>query len=184
MRNRILIFIVALGCGCAGGQVAPRADWNFAVSGDSRNCGDVVVPAIAEGARREHAAFYWHLGDLRHMADDYAGTKVHPDEDYLHEPEHRGRPADKEQYVREAWDDFIQSQIKPFGNIPVFVGIGNHELVNPRTRQEFIAKFSHWLDAPYIKKLRLHDNPEDTQPHTYFHWIQGGVDFVYLDNAT
>src|SRR5437763_12601330 len=86
---------------------APKDDWNFAVSGDSRNCGDVVVPAIAEGARRDHAAFYWHLGDLRHMADDYAGTKVHPDEDYLHEPEHRGKPADKEQYMREAWDDFI-----------------------------------------------------------------------------
>src|SRR5260370_23484900 len=29
--------------------------WNFAVSGDSRNCGDVVMPAIAAGAKKNDA---------------------------------------------------------------------------------------------------------------------------------
>ena len=40
-------------------------EWKFVVSGDSRNCGDAVMPMIAQGAAVEHATFYWHLGDLR-----------------------------------------------------------------------------------------------------------------------
>ena len=155
---------------------APKDDWNFAVSGDSRNCGDVVVPAIAEGVKRDHAAFYWHLGDLRAIYGI--------DEDYLHEPERRGQPPNKEQYLKEAWDDFIQSQIAPFGKTPVFVGIGNHELVPPKTREDFVAKFKPWLDAPPLRKQRLADDAADQQPRTYFHWIQKGVDFISLDNAT
>ena len=34
------------------------AVWRFAVSGDSRNCRDVVMPAIADGAVKDGAAFY------------------------------------------------------------------------------------------------------------------------------
>jgi hypothetical protein len=33
------------------------ADWTFAVSGDSRNCGDFVVPAIAAKVKAEKDAF-------------------------------------------------------------------------------------------------------------------------------
>lgn len=40
------------------------------------------------------------------------------------------------------------------------------------------------LDSAPLKKQRLTDNPDATTPTTYFHWIQGGVDFIYLDNAT
>ena len=39
--------------------------FKFAISGDSRNCGDVVMPAIAAGVERAGADFYWHLGDFR-----------------------------------------------------------------------------------------------------------------------
>src|SRR6266849_1075015 len=40
--------------------------WRFIVSGDSRNCGDVVMPAIAaHSLERYQPSFYWHLGDLR-----------------------------------------------------------------------------------------------------------------------
>jgi hypothetical protein len=39
--------------------------WKFAVSGDSRNCGDIVMPAIAAGVLKSGAEFYWHLGDFR-----------------------------------------------------------------------------------------------------------------------
>jgi hypothetical protein len=153
-----------------------NAEWKFAVSGDSRNCGDVIMPAIAVGAIQNQAAFYWHLGDLRAI---YGA-----DEDYQHAPEHRGKPVEREAYLKNAWDDFIQSQITPFGSMPFFVGIGNHELIAPMTRELFDDKFAKWLDAPQLKKQRLADNPKDTVPKTYFHWIQGGVDFVYLDNAT
>jgi hypothetical protein len=150
--------------------------WNFVVSGDSRNCGDVVMPAIAAGAQKQHAAFYWHLGDLRAI---YGA-----DEDYQHSPEHRGKVVEKDAYLKDAWDDFIQSQIGPFGSMPVFIGIGNHETTLPKTREQFAAKFAKWLDSPPLKQQRLADNPQSTAPRTYFHWIQGGVDFIYLDNAT
>jgi Calcineurin-like phosphoesterase len=156
-------------------QANATSPWTFAVSGDSRNCGDVIMPAIAAGAKEHDAAFYWHLGDLR------ATTFI--DEDYLHEPEHNPAP-DKSYYNKTEWDDFIQSQLNPFGSIPVFVGIGNHETYAPLNREEFITKFAPWLDAPPLRRQRLADNPNDHALRTYFHWIENGVDFVYLDNST
>jgi hypothetical protein len=151
-------------------------DWKFAVSGDSRNCGDVVMPSIAAGAVKNGAAFYWHLGDLRAIYG--------VDEDYQNSPEHRGKTIPKDEYLKDAWDDFIQHQIGAFGSMPVFVGIGNHETTPPKTRDEFASKFAQWLDSATLKKQRLADDPQATTPTTYFHWIQGGVDFIYLDNAT
>src|SRR5262245_46571502 len=56
-------------------QSSANVKWTFAVSGDSRNCGAVIMPAIAAGAS-DTAEFYWHLGDLR------ATSFI--DEDYLH----------------------------------------------------------------------------------------------------
>jgi len=44
---------------------ASNSSWKFAVSGDSRNCGDVVMPAIADSVLKGDAQFYWHLGDYR-----------------------------------------------------------------------------------------------------------------------
>ena len=84
-------------------QNAP--DWHFAVSGDSRNCGDVVVPSIAASATKNKAAFYWHLGDLRAIYGI--------DEDYQASPEHRGKVLQKDEYLKDAWDDFIQNQLAP-----------------------------------------------------------------------
>lgn len=176
-------FLLAFLVGSASAQDKPSQpkapaspSWNFAVSGDSRNCGDVVMPAIAAGALQEHASFYWHLGDLRAIYG--------VDEDYQHEPEHRGQVVSKDSYLQDAWDDFIRQQLAPFGGLPFFVGIGNHETTPPKTRDEFTEKFAKWLDEPALKAQRLADNPQDAGPKTYFHWIQGGVDFVYLDNAT
>ncbi len=40
-----------------------------------------------------------------------------------------------------------------------------------------------WI-LPRSRSQRLADDPKATAPTTYFHWIQGGVDFIYLDNAT
>ena len=43
--------------------------WYFAVSGDSRDCGDLIMPKIAHSiaAKRKQLRlkFYWHLGDFR-----------------------------------------------------------------------------------------------------------------------
>jgi hypothetical protein len=176
-------FCFLLTCCLAAAQTKTTAQpsakdsaWNFAVSGDSRNCGNVVMPAIATGVKNNQAVFYWHLGDLRAIYG--------PDEDYKAEPEHRGQPVDKEQYLKNAWPDFIQSQIAPFDPVPFFVGIGNHETIAPKTRTEFEQQFAQWLDLPALRRQRLADDPNHTHPGTYYHWIQGGVDFIYLDNAT
>ena len=163
-------------------QSFPRVDpaqgvWRFAVAGDSRNCGDVVMPLIAQGARRHQVDFYWHLGDFRHM------TEV--DED-LQQQYHGTLPLDD--YRRNAWGDFIASQIVPFGALPVYLGIGNHELYKDtdrdQSRADYVAQFAYWLDAPALRAQRRLDDPNDPSLRTYYHWKQGGVDFVYLDNAS
>lgn len=182
MSMRIYKFLLLVGLVfpflAHGQEKQSTASWNFAVSGDSRNCGNVIMPAIAAGAKSNKAAFYWHLGDLRATYD--------PDEDYKAEPEHRGRPVDKQSYLNDEWQDFIQNQITPFAPLPFYVGIGNHDTVKPRTRAEFTSTFSKWLSAPAIESQREADRAWDKgpQPRTYYHWIQGGVDFISLDNAT
>lgn len=151
------------------------APWSFAVSGDSRNCGDVVMPAIAAGSTEDNAAFYWHLGDFRKLSDF--------DEDLQHQPKYVASPLTISTYEAIAWDDFLQSQVATF-NIPVFLGIGNHELVWPHTREMYIIQFADWLDAPVLQKQRLADDKNNHKLTTYFHWIQGGVDFINLDNSS
>ena len=70
---------------------APHATWSFAVSGDSRNCGDVVMPEIAAGAQAHDAAFYWHLGDFR------LGSDV--DQDMANEEGYRGHHISVSRYL-------------------------------------------------------------------------------------
>lgn len=152
------------------------ATWRFVVSGDSRDCGDLVMPAIAADAAKQSPAFYWHLGDYR------AIYKI--DEDMEHLPENQSRHLTLSRYEKTAWDDFLTNQISPFGSIPVFLGIGNHEMILHKDREDFIAKFKGWLDAPILQDQRLKDDPNDRQVKTYFHWIMGGVDFISMDNAS
>jgi hypothetical protein len=177
LASRILaFFVLILLCptGSLHAQEKHNADgsWKFAVSGDSRNCGDIVMPAIAQQVRNDGAAFYWHLGDYRRMTsvdEDY--SCIHPD-------------ATMDDYLANAWPDFIQHQMKPFGNFQVFLGIGNHELVTPKTRALYIAQFADWLDQPVIRQQRLADNPNDHLVKTYYHWIGRGVDFITMDSAS
>src|SRR5438067_11219747 len=115
--GRALKFLIGLLCAAAlfrQGRVFGQTSgtWSFAVSGDSRNCGDIVMPGIAAGARADGAKFYWHLGDFR-MTGDF-------DEDLLAAPEYRSRRPSVAEYQQNAWTDFIAHQIEPFGNVPVF----------------------------------------------------------------
>ncbi len=65
-RNFLLIGAIIFLAGFAARAPQGADDvWRFAVSGDSRNCGDVVMPAIAKSVLDHHALFYWHLGDFR-----------------------------------------------------------------------------------------------------------------------
>jgi hypothetical protein len=154
----------------------PAKTWYFAVSGDSRNCGDVVMPAIAADAIKHNVAFYWHLGDLRKISG--------PDQDFIEERTQQGKATVLADYEKHAWDDFIENQIKPWGTTPVFLGIGNHETTPPKTRAQFVAKFRKYLNRPELKQQRLKDDHTAIQPRAYFHWMRDGIDFIYLDNAT
>ena len=146
--------------------------WKFAVSGDSRNCGDIVMPAIAAGVHADGAAFYWHLGDYRAIYEF--------DEDYHHTHPN----AVIAQYLADAWPDFIQHQLVPFGELPVFLAIGNHEMISPMNRPQYLAQFADWLDQPVLQQQRLADDPANHLLTTYNHWIERGVDFISMDNAS
>jgi hypothetical protein len=182
MIRRTLVVIVfalllLLAMKPAAAQQPAGGTWRFVASGDSRNCGDVVMPGIAETAKKNQAAFYWHLGDLR-LTTGF-------DEDIQHQPEHMKKPLSIFEYENIAWPDFIDSQIAPFGSIPFFVGIGNHETVPPlKTREDFVLQFADWLDAPVLREQRLRDDPADHRIKTYFHWIDRGVAFYFLDSAS
>ncbi|HUJ13662.1 MAG TPA: metallophosphoesterase [Thermoanaerobaculia bacterium] len=146
--------------------------WKFAVSGDSRNCGDIVMPAIAAGVKADGAAFYWHLGDFRALykfdEDMQAASKT---------------PLLISAYESAAWPDFLRNQIAPFAPLPVYLGIGNHETIG-RTRGDFVTQFGDWLTRSDIQAQRLADDPNDHTVRPYYHWVQGGVDFINLDNAS
>ena len=67
--------------------------------------------------------------------------------------------------------------------MPFYLGIGNHEIIPPKTEDAFKRQFADWLDLPVLRAQREKDK-ELAQPETYYHWIQNGVDFIYLDNAS
>ena len=154
------------------------SSFKFAVSGDSRNCGDVVMPAIAAGVQRDGAAFYWHLGDFRaiYMFDEDmvppASLGIPP------------RPMTISAYQAMAWPDFIAHQLAPFGGLPVFLGMGNHETILPATREAWLLQFADWLGRPELRAQRLKDDPSDHKLRGYYHWSRGPVDFITLDNAS
>lgn len=148
-----------------------EGSWKFAVSGDSRNCGDVVMPAIAGNALEHGIDFYWHLGDFRKMSaiDEDIAIRF-------------GGQLTMNEYHRFAWGDFIGHQVVPFGSLPVYLGIGNHELAGGKTRLDFINQFAYWLDTPELRRQRAADSRQ-SDSITYFHWQKRHVDFISLDNA-
>jgi hypothetical protein len=145
--------------------------WHFAVSGDSRNCGDVIMPTIAENVRADRAAFYWHLGDYRAIYDFDQDIKA------------RNPTINVISYESSAWKDFIDRQLKPFGDLPVYLALGNHELIPPKTRTDALLQFVDWYNAPELSKQRLIDDPSDHELRAYYHWSRKGVDFITLDNS-
>lgn len=134
------------------------------------------MPGIAAGAAKAGAAFYWHLGDFRAIYNF--------DEDIQHQPEVLAKPLNIIAYEEFAWKDFINSQLLAFGQMPVYLAMGNHEAIPPMTRDEYLIQFADWLDTPRLREQRLSDDAHDFKLRTYYHWVQNGVDFITLDNAT
>ena len=152
---------------------AAQSTWKFAVSGDSRNCGDLVMPAIASGVKASASEFYWHLGDLRAIYTF--------DEDMVPPGT---KPPNIIDYEIGAWPDFIAHQIAPFGTLPFYLVPGNHETIPPATRDQYLEQFADWLVTPALQAQRLKDDPKDHKLHAYYHWIRHGIDFIALDNAS
>ncbi len=169
----IVLFVISFGLAQSNPPQESKSleTWHFAVSGDSRNCGDVVMPAIAENVRAASAAFYWHLGDYRAIYDFDQDIKA------------RNPTINVISYENSAWKDFIDRQLKPFGDLPVYLALGNHELIPPKTRTDALLQFADWYNAPDLSKQRLADDPSDHELRAYYHWTRKGVDFITLDNS-
>jgi len=178
---------------------APAANgtWHFIVAGDSRNCGDVVMPAIAEAAKNNNAKFYWHLGDWRAIytfdEDMVQAAKMAIKEEAKQAAKGlngakavKAKPLLIQDYLKSAFQDAIDNQLKPFDDrgVPVFVGIGNHETIWPMSRDRFVKTFSAYLDIAPIRDQRLKDDPSDTAVRTYYHVVTNGIDFITLDNGS
>jgi len=173
----------------------PTSTWTFAVSGDSRNCGDLVVPTIAADVSTHAPQFYWHLGDFRFIAlvdEDMQCGPTHENqrpayekhewkdmqELLAYEEREWRKVQERLAYEKHAWEDFTQYQARAFDsyNVPVFLGIGNHEMILHHDHEDFIRAFKDWLN-PDTQRL------ETGKMNTYYHWMIGGVDFINLDNA-
>ena len=70
------------------------------------------MPAVAKGAKRDGASFYWHLGDLRAIYDF--------DQDMVQATKMPGKHLTIMDYEQSAWDDFAANQIGPFENTPIW----------------------------------------------------------------
>jgi hypothetical protein len=103
LKVLLLSLAVSAIAGCA--HERPQQTWTFAVSGDSRDCGNTVMPAMARGARKAGARFYWHLGDLRKIRA--------PDFDFVHEQRFSGHLPSMDEYLTMAWPDFLEHQVMP-----------------------------------------------------------------------
>jgi hypothetical protein len=136
------------------------------------------MPAIAAGVKSAGAEFYWHLGDFRAI---YAF-----DEDIVPPPQLGlpSKPLSIGDYETRAWPDFIEHQLGPFGNLPIYLALGNHETLAPATRERVLLQFADWFDAPALRAQRLKDAPLDHALRAYYHWVDRGIDFITLDNAS
>jgi Calcineurin-like phosphoesterase len=180
---------------------AEPGTWYFALSGDSRDCGNLIVPKIAAAIEKNRETapveLYWHMGDFRRMYDIDCDvlSRLHPGYDCVLRPAGALAINEMGEYLDRAWSNFLDEQIDPFGALPVYLGIGNHELYSGKTRNDFQKTFQKWLTQKSIHQQRMDDNRRkvgtgpgqggfrSTDGTPFYHFILHGIDFIYLDNA-
>jgi len=128
--------------------------------GDSRNCGDVVMPAIAGQVVASGASFYWHLGDFRAIYD-FDEDMAPPHELHLDAPH-----LSIINYLQKAWPDFIEHQLHPFGKLEVFLG-------HRQSRVDFSADARQIRGS--VRKLFEQPAPSGAAPGR---WRRGGPSHV------
>ncbi len=159
----------------APSQESPQP-WTFAVSGDSRNCGDIVMPAISAGVRNDGARFYWHLGDFRAIYNF--------DEDIQHQITHVAKPLNITRLRGSLLERFHPEPAAAFRHPARISRYRKPRDNSSKTREQYLIQFADWLDTPVLRKQRLNDDGQDFKLRTYSHWIEDGIDFISLDNAT
>lgn len=186
----LLVLTVAVGW---SRPILADSSWYFAVSGDSRDCGDLIMPKIAQAIfdnkKNAPVEFYWHLGDLRALYRRDCDMAMRQDPSFQCPPKllRDETQTVRNEYLAQAWPDYVSNQIKPFEtrDVPFYLGIGNHELIG-RTRDQFRDQFKEWLTKPTLQQQRKSDRQKgipSIDGDTYFHFIRKGVDIIYLDNA-
>jgi len=172
-------------------QALPPVAWAFAVSGDSRDCGDLVMPKIARAIETDAAGppaeLYLHLGDFRrmHAIDCDILKRRHPSYDCESRPPDQLDRFETAEYLDSAWDDFIERQLGGFRKTPVFLTIGNHELYG-RTRDDYRRAFRPWLAQAPVPQQRALDASRgilSAEGSTFYRIVRKRVDFISLDNA-
>ena len=193
--NRVIlggvVFVLASVALAQAPPPAPPIAFAFAVSGDSRDCGDLVMPKIARSIENEvsgpPAELYWHLGDFRRMYDIDCDIlkRRHPSYDCKTRPPDQLDRFEMAEYLDSAWDDFIERQLGGFAKTPVLLSIGNHELYG-RTRDDVRKAFRKWLLQGPIHEQRILDSTRGiltTEGSTFYRIVRKSVDFISLDNA-
>ncbi|MFI5363242.1 MAG: hypothetical protein ACHQ49_14845 [Elusimicrobiota bacterium] len=173
----------------ASAASAPKSAplFSFAVSGDSRNCGDVVMPAVAKGV--SGSDFYWHLGDFRAMfgVDEDIKDVVANKKDYAEFADASGALPLAAYYNFIAWKDFADRQLAPF-SVPVYLLPGNHETTYPTVHYPDNLNPQPGVNvksaADYMSMFgRYRPGETNDQEQPYYAWRHQNVQFVALDNS-
>lgn len=149
-----------------------------------------IAQAIADNRKNAPVEFYWHLGDLRAIYRRDCDMAMTKDPSFQCPPKflRDEDPNTRNDYLAAAWPDYISHQIKPFETrgVPFYVGVGNHEMIAPKSRDQFRQQFKEWLTKSTLQKQRASDRKQGIASNdgdTYFHFVWKGVDIIYLDNA-
>lgn len=165
-------------------QPPPRTTerpWTFTVSGASSDCGNLVMPAIARAARDLGARFHWHLGGFRRVQNI--------DTDFLFEHQFQQPTAVPTfgDYRQLLLSDVIEHQVAAFRDVPLYVTLGGTDDERPSSRLQYRVALRKQLTNPAITQRRAVEasGKVDTGalPPSYYHWREGVVDFLSVDDA-
>jgi len=147
---RGIIFVIAgaaLSCWREAGSRSKPAGgtWRFVVSGDSRNCGDVVMPGLRERRRKIRPVL---LAFGRICGPSTLSTKTSNTAEYRETAIDCG-------LRKHCVADFIDSQIAPFGSIPFFVALGITRRFRPEDSRRLSSAVCRLADTPCVARATL-----------------------------
>ena len=133
------------------------ATWTFAVSGDSRNCGDVVMPAIAADATSTTSL---STGTLETCV-----RSPRPDQDFLQESESRrtSLPISPTMSTTPGTTS-SKTRSNPGAMCLSFSASATTKPHVRKPERRLWLRFTIILDRPEMQEQRLKDDPKATEP--------------------